>query len=115
MRRAEAEGNLPCPRTVSRKQIHSTEHVPAHRLSNDARTDLLFAMVIRFSGFSAETIVRCYLNKRGRTPPADEGHLRCAVSYPEPGVMRCYCGTDTIAWSDQVNRKEVFRLGTSAA
>jgi hypothetical protein len=90
------------------------EHVPAHRLSNDSLSNLLQAMVIRFSGLGAETIARCYLNKRGEKPRADEGHLRCTVSRPEPGVLRCYCGTGTVAWSDQVIRASVFRSGASA-
>jgi hypothetical protein len=89
------------------RQYH--EHVPAFRLSNDARINLLRALVLRFSGFSAETIVRCHLNTRGKQPPADEGHLRSAVSRPERGVLRSYCGTDTIAWSDQVIQPSDFR------
>ena len=89
------------------RQYH--EHVPAYRLSNDSRTNLLCALVIRFSGLDAETIVRCHLNTRGKKPPTDVGHLRCAVSRPERGVLRCYCGTDTIAWSDQVIRASEFR------
>ena len=91
------------------RQYH--EHVPAHRLSGDSLANLLFAMVIRFSEFNAETITRCYLNTRGKKPPANEGHLRCAVSRPEPGVSRRYCGTDTIAWSDRVIRASEFRKG----
>jgi hypothetical protein len=89
------------------RQYH--EHVPAHHLSKDSLSNLLQAMVIRSSGLDAETIVRCYLNKRGKKPRADEGHLRCTVSRPEPGVLRCYCGTDTVAWSDQVILASVFR------
>jgi hypothetical protein len=94
------------------RQYH--KHVPAHRLSNDSLSNLLFAMVIRFSDLDAETIVRCYLNARGKKPSADKGHLRCAVSRPEPGVSRWYCGIDTIAWADQVVRASEFRLDASA-
>ena len=77
------------------------EHVPKSRLSHDARINLLRALVIHFSGIGAETIVRCYLNKRGRAPEADN-RLRIVTSYPEPGVLRAYCGSNTAAWSDQV-------------
>jgi hypothetical protein len=94
------------------RQYH--EHVPAHRLSHDSLSNLLFAMVIRFSGLDAETIVRCYLNDRDKKPSADKDHLRCAVSRPEPGVSRWYCGIDTIAWADQVVRASEFRLGAFA-
>jgi hypothetical protein len=85
------------------------EHVPSYRLSEDSRINLLRALVIRFSEFDAETIVRCHLNTRGKRPPADQGHLRFFVSYPERGVLRAYCGTDTKAWSDQVIQPSEFR------
>ncbi len=77
------------------------EHVPKSRLSIDARINLLRALVIHFSGLGAETIVRCFLNKRGKTPAANDS-LRIETSYPEPGVLRDYCGSNTVAWSDQV-------------
>ncbi len=83
------------------------EHVPKHRLSKDARINLLRALVIHFSGLGAETILGCYLNERGKTPPANK--FRIVTSYPEPGVLRTYCGSDTSAWSDQVIVKETFR------
>ena len=83
------------------------EHVPKHRLSKDGRIHLLRALVIHFSGVGAETILRCYLNERGKTPVANR--LRVVTSYPEPGVLRTYCGSDTSAWSDQVIVKEKFR------
>ena len=74
------------------------EHVPKHRLSNSARTNLLRTLVLHFLGASAEAIVSSSLNERGR-----------ATSYPEPGVLRSYCGTNTIAWSDQVIAPIKFR------
>ncbi len=83
------------------------EHVPKHRLSNSARTNLLRTLVLHFSGASAEAIVSSSLNKRGRSPPAMT--FQWATSYPEPGVLRFYWGTDTIAWSDQVIVPEKFR------
>ena len=74
------------------------EHVPKSRLSQDAQTNLLRALV---------PILRCYLNKRGKTPAANR--IRFETTYPEPGVLRRYFGTDTIAWSDQVIVPEKFR------
>jgi hypothetical protein len=84
------------------------EHVPKSRLSNDARGNLLRALVIHFSAIGAETIVGCYLNTRGRTPAADN-RLRMVTSYPEPGVLRLYCGANTVAWSDLVIAPVNFR------
>jgi hypothetical protein len=91
------------------------EHVPRFRLSSDARANLLRALVIRVSSLGAETIVRCHLNARGKTPPADEGNLRFVVTYPERGVLRTYCGTNTKAWFDQVIQPSEFRrdVGTT--
>ena len=83
-------------------------HVPNVRLSQDRRINLLRALVLHFSGLGPDTIVRCYLNDRGRDPEADR-RLRIIVSYPEPGVLRSYCGTDTQAWLDQVISTENFR------
>ncbi len=88
------------------------EHVPKHRLSNSARTNLLRTLVLHFSGASAEAIVSSSLNKRGRSPPAMP--LLWATSYPEPGVLRSYRGTDTVAWSDQVITPEKFRRSAAA-
>jgi hypothetical protein len=85
------------------------EHVPKSRLSADARTSVLRALVMHFSGMGAESIVRCHLNKRGRTPAFDN-RLFMVVSYPEPGVLRTYCGANTIAWSDQVIVPTKFRI-----
>jgi hypothetical protein len=73
-------------------------HVPKSRLSDDARRNVLRALVIHFSGMSAELIVNCHLNSRGRRPPADN-RLNIVVSRPEAGVLRWYCGGDTQAWS----------------
>ena len=84
------------------------KHVPAHRLSNDARVNLLRALVVQFASLGPETLVRCYLNTKGGTPSADNS-LPIVVSYPEPGVLRTYCGTNTKAWSDQVIAPGSFR------
>ena len=84
------------------------EHVPKYRLSDESRRNLLRALVISFSGMSPESIVRCYLNDRGSLPSANLS-LPVIVKYPEPGVLRHYCGTNTVAWSDQVIVLEDFR------
>jgi hypothetical protein len=84
------------------------EHVPKSRLSNDARVNLLRALVVRFSGIGPETIVHCYLNEKGQRPAADNS-LLIVVGHPEPGVLRTYCGANTTAWSDQVIAPSSFR------
>jgi hypothetical protein len=84
------------------------EHVPKYRISNDSRNGLLRALVVMFSSLGPERLVHCYLNTRGRTPPSDNS-LLMVVSYPEPGVVRTYCGTNTKAWSDQVIAPNSFR------
>lgn len=93
-------------RGIFKRKFH--DHVPRSRLSNDERINLLRALVVKFSGISAETIVRCHLNAKGKTPPADRG-LRIVVAYPERGVMRSYCGTNTKSWSDEVIQSDKFR------
>lgn len=87
------------------------EHVPKSRLSEDARRSLLRALVMHFSGMGAESIVHCHLNSRGRTP-AFSNRLKLDVSYPEPGVLRTYCGANTKAWSDHVIDPTTFRGGS---
>ena len=88
------------------RQFH--EHVPRSRLSDAARGALLRALVIHFSRMGAESIVRCHLNDRGRSPLADSC-LSMVVRYPEAGVLRTYCGANTSAWSDQVIVPSKFR------
>ena len=87
------------------------EHIPSVRLSKDALGQLLRALVIRFSAMSARTIVRNHLNKRGKSPPAENRDLRFHQTYPEPGVIRFYCGSNIVAWSDQVIAPRQFRQG----
>jgi hypothetical protein len=84
------------------------KHIPRSRLSNDEHANLLRALVISFSAMSAEMIVSCHLNRRGRKPDG-LGPLPFFTSYPEPGVLRKYCGTDTTAWLDQVIAPSKFR------
>jgi hypothetical protein len=83
------------------------EHVPKHRLSEEALSYLLPALVMKFEEMMPMTILRGYLNDRGKNPPRES--FRWHVSYPEPGVLRKYCGTDTCAWTDCVIRASEFR------
>ncbi len=88
------------------------KHVPRDRLADPARLDLLRALVARFSaraGPSAEQIVGSYLNANGEVIPPPNG-LSIVTSHPEPGVVRCCCGSATVAWSDHVFARKQFRL-----
>jgi hypothetical protein len=88
------------------------KHAPRERLTNAARLDLLRALVTRFSartGSNAEQIVGSYLNANAESIPAPN-HLTIVTSHPEPGVVRCYCGSATVAWSDHVFARKQFRL-----
>jgi hypothetical protein len=89
------------------------EHVPKSRLSKEGRLHLLRALVVHFSQMGPETIVRCYLNKRGRNPEAVNG-FPFHVTYPERGVLRTYCGANTNAWSDEVIAPADFRKMSKA-
>ena len=82
-------------------------HVPKFRLSDDSRTHLLKALVIRFSKMNPDSIVSHYLNRRGTKPHSENFNLQ--IAYPEPGVLRTYCGANTKAWYDQVVDKSQFR------
>jgi hypothetical protein len=88
-------------------------HVAEHRLNNDKVTELLKALVIRFSEFEADHIVRCYLSSRG-SDPASADPFRFHTEYPEPGVIRHSCGTNVQAWCDVVIVPEKFRPATPA-
>jgi hypothetical protein len=90
--------------TIERK-FHM--HVPKHRLSEDALAYLLKALVIKFENNEPLTIVRSFLNSRGKNPSARNFNFH--VTYPEPGVMRKYCGANTCAWADQVVVPSSFR------
>jgi hypothetical protein len=98
-----------CNDGVFTREFH--EHVPKWRISDEACVSLLRAFVIRFWGFSGmgvEQIVRCHLNAQSQTPAADKS-LRITVSYPEAGVLRKYCGGNTVAWFDRVFSPKDFR------
>lgn len=75
------------------------KHVSRCRISREMRISLLRALVVRFSGIGAETILQAHLNKRGREPHAD-GSLQIRVDYTDKGT-RTYCGCNTLAWFDE--------------
>jgi hypothetical protein len=83
------------------------EHVAAHRLSEESLGYLLPALVMRFEEMLPMTIFRSHLNDRGKNPPRQS--FMWHVNYPEPGVLRKYCGTNTCAWADRVVSAERFR------
>lgn len=90
--------------TIERK-FHM--HVPQHRLSETSLGYLLRALVLKFENNEPLTIVRSFLNDRGKNPSAH--NFNSHVTYPEPGVLRKYCGGDTCAWADQVILPSSFR------
>jgi hypothetical protein len=83
------------------------QHIARHRISDEALSYLLQALVMKFENNEPLTIMRSFLNKRGKDPSAHTFMWR--VTYPEPGVLRKYCGTNTCAWSDQVIQPSQFR------
>jgi hypothetical protein len=96
------------------RQFH--EHVPRSRLSGEGKINLLRALVVRFYGFTgmgAEQIVRAHLNTKGKVP-SQNATLQIHTSYPEPGVLRHYCGGDTAAWADEVVLPSSFRQKNSS-
>jgi hypothetical protein len=91
------------------RQFH--EHVPRSRLSAENKINVIKSLVVRFYGFEGmgpESIVRAYLNQRGKTPSAS-AVLRIHTDRPEPGVLRHYCGGNTVAWVDEVVLASSFR------
>jgi hypothetical protein len=85
------------------------EHVPRSRMSKEARINLLRALVIYFSPIGAEQIVHCYMNERSGKPARDTSLEIRATTHPEPGVLRHYCGGNTVAWCDMVIIPSQFR------
>lgn len=83
------------------------EHVAAHRLSEESLQYLLPALVMKFEEMLPMTIFRSHLSDRGKNPPRQT--FMWHVNYPEPGVLRKYCGTDTCAWADRVVSADKFR------
>ncbi|MSP43669.1 MAG: hypothetical protein EXR08_09945 [Alphaproteobacteria bacterium] len=87
------------------------QHIPSHRLSQPSKIEMLKALVVRYAQFGPETIVSAYVNERGHSPLHSD-QFRFHNSYPEPGVQRVYCGTNTKAWIDQVIAPTSCRVNT---
>jgi hypothetical protein len=86
------------------------EHVPAHRISQDERKNLLRALVIgatRRSDDELLSIIPYFLNSRGRDP--ESRLMPIKDDYPEAGVLRFYYGTNVQAWCDHVISPRHFR------
>jgi hypothetical protein len=83
------------------------EHIPKHRISEEALSAMLQALVLKFQNNEPMTIMRSFLNKRGKEPSAYTFMWR--VTYPEPGALRKCCGTNVCAWADQVITPSNFR------
>ena len=83
------------------------QHVADYRLSNARRVNLLHALIIHFWRPDAETVVQCYMNRKWKSPPAHS--LPMEICYPEEGVERLTCGSDIVAWVDQVVDPDKFR------
>jgi hypothetical protein len=87
------------------------QHVPKHRISGESASEFMKALVVRHSALGNYEILRCYLNKRGKSPSAILlGQV--VIEYPEPGVLRKYysCGNIS-AWYDEVIVPTKFRSG----
>ncbi len=84
------------------------EHIPGHRISADASIEMMKALVLRYEEVDASYILHCYVNNRGRDP-AFHDPFRINIEYPEPGVLRKYCGINVQAWLDTVIAPEQFR------
>lgn len=83
------------------------DHVPYRRLSDDTRRNLLKMLMINFSKIDPNSFLSYFVNSRGKNPLA--AAMNWVSSYPEAGVIRTSCGTNTRAWSDQVVNKSNFR------
>ena len=85
------------------------EHVPAHRMSDEAAREALRSIVARFSDWPGQFIVRSLLNRRTGEPSCYPG-FRYHTAYPEPGAIRQYiAGTAINAWYDSALSREPFR------
>jgi hypothetical protein len=87
------------------------EHIPEVRLSDESLRDALRALVLMFEGLQPMTVLRSFLNRRGKDPSVYT--LMWHTSRPEPGVLRLCCGTNTHAWADRVIAKSSFRAADS--
>jgi hypothetical protein len=100
--------NLGCKETCFRVQQYKEgkvtelfhEHVPSHRLSQDAEIDVLRCLVGKFASWSGQHILHSRLNQR-RGGPSQHPRFLSNVTYPEPGAIRRYFSAgNTTAWSD---------------
>jgi hypothetical protein len=85
------------------------EHIPRRSLSAKRRIELLRALVVSFYGFSGMgpgQIVNAYVKKPRK---GSFGLLYIRTTRPEPGVLRHYCGANTVAWIDDVYDPSKFR------
>ncbi|MDE1937191.1 hypothetical protein [Bradyrhizobium sp.] len=83
------------------------EHIPKHRISEERLSGMFQALVLKFQNNEPLTIMRSFLNARGKEPSAFMFMWR--VTYPEAGVLRKYCGTNVCAWADEVIVPANFR------
>jgi hypothetical protein len=88
-------------------------HIPKHRINDDDLLHMMKALILRAEEAPSEKILHSYLNLR-RGAPARITQFVVHVEYPEPGVIRKYCGTNTVAWVDTVINPKKFRLAPSA-
>lgn len=84
------------------------EHIPKSRMSEGAHVEMMKALVLRYMEVEAHYLLRCFLNTRGSSPEAVDPFMICQ-EYPEPGVIRTYCGKNVQAWVDTVILPEQFR------
>ena len=90
------------------------EHIPSHRISLEAESEVLRALVGQCAGWPGIFILHSRLNNRRGVPSRYPG-FTSHVEYPEEGVLRRYFGSSgATAWSDTVIVRERFRQGTAA-
>jgi hypothetical protein len=92
---------------VFERKFH--EHVRVSRTSAESRLAILRALIAHFLPINAEQIIACHLNKRSGEPAYNSGLEIRHTCYAEPGVLRHYCGTNTMAWCDFVFLRREFR------
>lgn len=89
-------------------------HAPRHRLSSTNRQSCLKSLVSRYYdrgyGMSGDWIIESHFNAR-IGGPINPKLFVTRISYPEPGVLRTYVGTNTVAWMDEVIDEVDFLKG----
>ncbi|MGY6533228.1 hypothetical protein [Glycocaulis sp.] len=84
-------------------------HIPAHRLAREKLTEMMKVLSAQMLNRDAEGMIACFLNSRGKNPPAAEFLFH--VDYPEPGVVRTSMGGDFAVSVDEVVAPSKFRSG----